>query len=213
MGRRYTGKPVLLFQKRFHAGLVAGTVTRTFRLWDKPHVKPGGRYRVHPIGVVEVEALRHVTVGALSEPDALAGGFTSRAELLEYLRGVNPKVADATPLFDVTLKHGGDGDRVEGALETNLSADDVELLRKKLERLDRDGPWTRKVLALIGKHPRVAASQLAKKLGRETEPFKIDVRKLKKLGLTQSFEVGYEVSPRGQAFLSREKKQPQKRKS
>ncbi len=204
---------MLLFQKRFHAGLVAGTVTRTFRLWDKPHVKPGGRYRVHPIGVVQVEALRHVTVGALSEADALAGGFTSRAELIDYLRGVNPKIADATPIFDVTLVHGGDGDRVEGALDTNLSADDVAQLKKKLERLDRDGPWTRQVLALIGKHPRVAASQLAVTLGRETEPFKIDVRKLKKLGLTQSFEVGYEISPRGQAFLSLEKKQPQKRRS
>ena len=47
----------------------------------------------------------------------------------------------------------------------------------------------------------VAASQLARKLGRETLPFKVDVRKLKKLGLTQSFEVGYEISPRGRAYL------------
>jgi hypothetical protein len=211
MGRRYTGKPVLLFQKRFHAGLVGGTVTRTFRLWDKPHVKPKGRYRVHPIGVVEVDTLRHVTVGDLNEADALAGGFTSRAELLDYLRGVNPSVTDATPIFDVTLRHGGDGDRVEGALDTTLSPDEVEAVRSKLARLDRDGAWTRKVLALIGKHPRVAASQLAIRLGRETEPFKIDVRKLKKLGLTQSFEVGYEVSPRGVAFLSLEKRKPAQR--
>ena len=54
---RAYGAPMLLFQKRFHAGLVSGAVTRTFRLWDKPHVKPGGRYRVHPIGVVEVSAV------------------------------------------------------------------------------------------------------------------------------------------------------------
>ena len=45
--------------------------------------------------------------------------------------------------------------------------------------------------------------KLAKSIGRETEPFKIDVRKLKKLGLTQSFEVGYGLSPRGQAFLKK----------
>ena len=31
-------------------------------------------------------------------------------------------------------------------------------------------------------------------------------RKLKRLGLTQSFEVGYEVSPRGLAFLERSKR-------
>ena len=47
---------------------------------------------------------------------------------------------------------------------------------------------------------------MALMLGRETKDFKADVVKLKRLGLTQSFEVGYEVSPRGLAFL-----QPQKR--
>ena len=40
-------------------------------------------------------------------------------------------------------------------------------------------------------------------VGRETAPFKIDVRKLKGLGLTRSFEVGYEISPRGAEFLRR----------
>ena len=35
------------------------------------------------------------------------------------------------------------------------------------------------------------------------DPFKVDVRKLKRLGLTQSFEVGYELSPRGRALLER----------
>ena len=38
-------------------------------------------------------------------------------------------------------------------------------------------------------------------VGRETAPFKLDVRKLKALGLTRSFAVGYEVSPRGLAYL------------
>jgi hypothetical protein len=56
-------------------------------------------------------------------------------------------------------------------------------------------------LRLIEERPQVAARLLAKQLGRERDPFKIDVRKLKRLGLTQSFEVGYEISPRGRAFL------------
>jgi hypothetical protein len=47
-----------------------------------------------------------------------------------------------------------------------------------------------------------AARILAKKLDRQRDPFKVDVRKLKRLGLTQSFEVGYEISPRGRAFLA-----------
>ena len=107
------------------------------------------------------------------------------------------------------LHHGGDGDRVTIALETALTDADVAELDRRLDRFDASArsPWTKKVLALIGKHPRVAASQLAKKLGLdETEPFKIDVRKLKKLGLTQSFEVGYEISPRGRAYLEKSKR-------
>ena len=47
------------------------------------------------------------------------------------------------------------------------------------------------------------ARELAQRLRRETQPFKTDVRKLKKLGLTVSFDVGYELAPRGRAFLER----------
>jgi hypothetical protein len=45
-------------------------------------------------------------------------------------------------------------------------------------------------------------------LGRETHALKADIVKLKKLGLTQSFEVGYELSPRGAAFLALERVGP-----
>lgn len=194
---------MLLFQKRFHAGIVDGAVRLTFRLWEKPHVKVGGRYRVHPIGVVEVNSVDRVTVGDITERDARAGGFESRADLLGYMAPVaKTALTDATPVFRVGFVHGGDGDRVASALETELTAEALADLVKRVGRLERDGKWVRKVMELIGKHPQVAASQLAKKLKREKEEFKIDVRKLKKLGLTQSFEVGYEVSPRGKKFLS-----------
>jgi hypothetical protein len=203
IGRALYGHRVLLFQKRFHAGIVDGSIRLTVRRWATPRVKPGGRYRVHPIGVVEVDALQRVTVRDLSEADARAAGFSSRAELVDYLRPVSDEpLTEATQVFRVALHHGGDGDRVPAALEDQLTSEDVAELTKRLARLDGKAPWTRKVLQLIRRNPRVAASKLAKKLGRETEPFKVDVRKLKRLGLTQSFEVGYEVSPRGVAFLA-----------
>ena len=63
---------MLLFQKRFHAGLVSGSITATFRQWDKARVKPGGRYRVHPIGVVVCDAIAKVRVGDLKDKDARA---------------------------------------------------------------------------------------------------------------------------------------------
>lgn len=186
---------MLLFRKPFHAGLVDGSVRLTFRRWDKPHVKAGGRYRCHPIGVLAVDRIARVRVREITEEDARLCGFADRAALLEYMDHPAP---DAE-VFRVDLHHGGDGDRVEIALDEHLSEADVGALREKLEKM---GSWTRETLAIIAKHPRIAASQLAEKLGRETAPFKVDVRKLKKLGLTQSFEVGYEISPRGRAFLA-----------
>lgn len=193
---------MLLFQKRFHAGLVDGAVRLTFRQWEKPHVKVGGRYRVHPIGVVEVEAVDHVAISTITDADARAGGFASRDELLAFMAPVaKKKLTPSTKVFRVGLRYGGDGDRVTIALDADLTAADVAALEKRLARLDGDAPWTREVLALIDARPRTAASRLALALGRETLPFKVDVRKLKKLGLTQSFEVGYEISPRGRRFL------------
>lgn len=190
---------MLLFQKRFHAGLVAGDVRLTFRRWAKPHVKPGGRYRCHPIGVLVVDAVSRVPAGEVGLADARLAGFASVAELLEYAAsGPAGPLTGATVLWRVELHHGGDGDRVDIALDEALSAEDLAAVRARLERW---GDWPLPTMRLIAKHPRVAASKLAAKLGRETLPFKVDVRKLKKLGLTQSFEVGYEVSPRGQAFL------------
>ena len=193
---------MLLFQKRFHEGLVSGAVTVTFRRWDRPHVRVGGRYRCHPIGVLEVDRVDRVTVRDITAADARRSGFPSREELLDYIRAARAGgLTDETEIYRIELHHGGDGDRVELALEADLAPADVEAIAAKLARMDAAEAWTAKTLALIDRHPRVAASKLAAKLGRETLPFKVDVRRLKKLGLTQSFEVGYEISPRGRAYL------------
>ena len=45
--------------------------------------------------------------------------------------------------------------------------------------------------------------ELAERAGRDTAAFKRDVRALKELGLTESLEVGYRLSPRGTALLAR----------
>jgi hypothetical protein len=58
------------------------------------------------------------------------------------------------------------------------------------------------VLEAIEARPAVRAADLAATLDRDKVDFKIDVRKLKALGLTESLEVGYRLSPRGAALLS-----------
>lgn len=194
---------MLLFQKRFHAGLISGDIRLTFRAWQKPRVRPGGRYRCHPIGVLRVDAVERVRVADISQRDARLSGFQSRDELLDYLRdGPAGALDDDDVLYRIALTHAGDGDRVEIALDDALGPEDIAQIRTKLARMDARGAWTRETLRTIETHPRVAASKLAALLGRETLPFKVDVRKLKRLGLTQSFEVGYELSPRGRAYLA-----------
>ncbi|HTJ80177.1 MAG TPA: hypothetical protein VL400_00600 [Polyangiaceae bacterium] len=195
---------MILFQKRFHEGIVSGAVTLTFRAWPSARVKPGGRYRCHPIGVLEVDAIDKVLIRDITDEEARASGFDGRAALVAYI-GEQGSTAATRELFRIRFHHGGDGDRVPLALMDELGAEDARALADKLAKMDARsevGPWTKKTLALIAKHPRVAASVLATKLGRDKMELKADIVKLKKLGLTQSFEVGYEVSPRGRAFLA-----------
>jgi hypothetical protein len=81
----------------------------------------------------------------------------------------------------------------------------AELLGR-LARLDgasRHGGWTAATLELIAARPGVRAGELAASVGRETQLFKTDVRKLKALGLTESLDVGYRLSPRGETVLER----------
>ena len=194
-------RAVLLFKKAFWDGLTSGATTLTFRRWKRPHVRPGGRYRCHPIGVLEVDDVQVVPLSSLTASDASRAGFASREALIDYLAELGP-LDDATKVYRVEIHHGGDGDRVPIALDDQLTREEVTQLREKVARLDAKTPWTMETFALIDREPRVAASKLAGRAGLETAAFKANVVRLKKLGLTQSFEVGYEISPRGRAYLA-----------
>src|SRR5688572_20337413 len=126
---------MLLFKKPFWEGLQSGRVTLTFRRWKSPHVKVGGRYRCHPIGVLEVDDVRLVECRAITKEDAERSGFASRQALLDYLGELGPLEPD-TLVYRVELHYGGDGDRVEIALDDQLDDAAVEVLRGKLAKLD-----------------------------------------------------------------------------
>jgi hypothetical protein len=73
----------------------------------------------------------------------------------------------------------------------------VAAITRRLDRWD----WAIETLEMIEANPARRAGDLADLAGRERLAFKADVRKLKGLGLTQSLEVGYRLSPRGEAYL------------
>jgi hypothetical protein len=178
-------------------GIAAGTVTCQFRRWERPRVKAGTRLRT-PIGVLAVTAVDEVDAGSLTEADARAAGHPDLADL-HALLSARPGRA-----YRVALHVDGADPRI--ALRQDADLDDAARaeLDRRLARFDagaRGGPWTAETLATIAAHPGVRAPDLAGRLGRETAPFKRDVRKLKELGLTESLEVGYRLSPRGRAYL------------
>lgn len=185
---------LVLIRRPVLDAIVAGTVTCAFRRWSHARVRPGTRLRT-AVGLVEVVAVEVVEEADLTPEDARRAGFAS----LEALRKENAR-REGT-LFRVTLRPAGEDPRVALRSSADLSADDRAEIGARLARMDRDAPWTAEVLALVAAHPGVRARDLAERLGRETAPFKRDVRKLKELGLTESLEVGYRLSPRGRAYL------------
>ncbi|HET9556476.1 MAG TPA: hypothetical protein VFS70_05000 [Actinomycetota bacterium] len=190
----------MLFEQRLWAGLADGTVTVTFRRWRRPRARAGGAHRT-PAGVLAVDAVAEVDPADISEDDARAAGFGSLAELRRRL----DRHGDG-PVWRVDFHHAGADPREALRRQRDLPDAELARLRARLDRLDRaarDGPWTIATLRLIGDQPGVRARDLAASAGREHHPFKTDVRKLKELGLTESLEVGYRLSPRGRALLER----------
>jgi hypothetical protein len=190
----------MLFEVRFREGVQDGSVTVTFRRWKRRQAVAGHRYRT-AVGMIEVDAVDVVTEDEVRGGDVRRAGYPTRDALLGDLRGT-PEL----PLYRVEFHAvAGPDPRDRLAADASLSdADRAELDRRlsRLDRASRAGPWTRETLALIAAHPARRAGDLAGMVGREREPFKLDVRKLKNLGLTISLEVGYRLSPRGEAYLS-----------
>jgi hypothetical protein len=166
--------------------------------------RPGARHRLNAQGVVEISSVERVPVASITRTDAKRAGYADRAVLLADLR----RIARTSPsdVFRIDFRFVREADaRVKLSQKVVFAHDDFASVTAKLDRMDarsEHGPWTREILRLIADNPRVLSTTLAAKVGRERFSFKGDVRKLKALGLTISHEVGYEVSPRGHAFIN-----------
>ncbi|WP_019202973.1 hypothetical protein [Tsukamurella sp. 1534] len=200
----------MLIPKAIAEGVRDGRVTTQYRRWDSPRVKVGGT-QLTPAGLLRFTRVTRVPeVEKISDRAARAAGMKDAAALRRALRPRDPdalrrerSARGGEHVYRIHLEWAGEDPRL--ALREELpDADELEAIAKRLSRLDaRDtGPWTRDILAWIREHPHVVSKELAAERGVELLPMKADIRKLKGMGLTISHDVGYELSPRGAAYLA-----------
>jgi hypothetical protein len=83
------------FSRELRNDILAGDITVTVRLWTRPQVKQGGRYRVGP-GEIEVDAIELVPFAAITRQDVRRAGEVDRETLRQ-------RAAHAGPIDDDTL--------------------------------------------------------------------------------------------------------------
>jgi hypothetical protein len=186
------------FEKRLRDGIADGTITAAARRWRRPQVVAGGRYRTGR-DIVEMTSVSVVTRRELRAADARDAGFPTIAALLADVGAGEGRIyllrfrrVDEPDPRAVLAASADLDDAARAAIDTRLA---------RLDKASTYGAWTGETLRIIADRPAVRAPDLAAALGRETLPFKLDVRKLKALGLTESLLVGYRLSPRGRAYL------------
>jgi len=193
----------MLFKQKVLEQIKAGDVSLAFRKWVKPTVKSGSVINTS-VGQLKILSVEKVSRKAVNTQAAQKAGFASLDELL--------KVLDARTkgeLYKITLQYHAPDARVALREKDSFTDTEFDTIVKKLERLDKyskQGSWTYRVLETIEKYPQRRAADLSDLLGREKDWLKTNIRKLKNLGLTISHEIGYSLSPRGKAFLKKQKK-------
>lgn len=187
----------MLIAKPILDRIKSGDVTMAFRRWQRPTVKAGGTLKT-AIGVLRIHRIDEIALADISTTDAKRAGYPSRDDLVSELSSREGQ------LYKITLAYDGDDPRIDLRENDKLSAEQIDGILQKLQRMDlrsQVGPWTLQIMTAINDNPMTPAAGLATKTGFTKDWLKINVRKLKNLGLTVSHHPGYTLSPRGIAVL------------
>jgi hypothetical protein len=85
------------FSHDLRDAVIAGDITLSIRLWQRPKVKVGGRYAVGP-AVIEVESIELVPFGSIRAEDVRLAGEPD-------LESIRRRAAHAGPIDATTLVH------------------------------------------------------------------------------------------------------------
>jgi len=184
----------VLFKERFWAGLRDGSLTVTYRRWKRPSVRAGGTLQ-SPGGLLAIDSVDLIDVDAIDDEDAAAAGYRDRSDLLANLRTEGD-------VYRIRFHRVGDDPRIGMRQRVELTPNESVAITRLLDRND----WALPYLGLIAEMPATVSTELAARAGIDRPTFKQRVRRLKALGLTESLEVGYRLSPRGAAVLADHRK-------
>ncbi len=83
------------FSRELRPSVLSGDITVSFRLWQRPQVKVGGRYRVGD-GLIEVESVELIPFAFIDQADIRRAGEADRESL-------RLRAAHAGPIYDETV--------------------------------------------------------------------------------------------------------------
>ncbi len=75
----------MTFTKRLREPIMRGEVTCSVRIWQRPHVKVGGRYSLGP-GFIEVKSIRQIALSDITPELARRSGFAGVVDLLKVAK-------------------------------------------------------------------------------------------------------------------------------
>lgn len=190
----------MLFKEVHLQGIKSGEITLAFRKWQKISVKSGSLLH-SSVGLLEIGKIEAVNEHDITDKDAVQAGFTDKNQLLKSFTHNSTGT-----IFKISVRYSSADPRIKMRERTGLSEQQFEDLKGRLARLDlysKQGHWTERILLTIKDNPNLHAIGIAKLTGFEKEWLKLNIRKLKNLGLTISHNVGYEISPLGSEYLSK----------
>lgn len=190
----------MLFKQIHLTGIRSGEISLAFRKWKRPSVKKGSLLKT-AVGQIEIVDIAKVKSENITREDAASAGFQRLEDLVDILNATGEG-----DIYKINVRYHSPDPRIELRRQTELSDEEFDHLSLRLKRLDKyskQGDWTLNILKVILNNPKLRAADLAAKTGKEKEWLKLNVRKLKNLGLTISHNPGYTISPLGKVFLDR----------
>ena len=73
------------FTRKLRPGEMAGEITTSIRIWQKPHVKVGGRYALGG-GHIQVHGIREIQIADITPRMARDSGFDGVVDLLKVAK-------------------------------------------------------------------------------------------------------------------------------